>query len=49
MKAADMSTVAAFILEALRAAGDSAALESVRARVEKFAAAFPAPGVTDGV
>ncbi len=46
MAASDMETVAGFILEGLRAAGDAAKLAGVKGRVGKFASAFPAPGVT---
>ncbi|MSQ08641.1 MAG: serine hydroxymethyltransferase [Dehalococcoidia bacterium] len=46
MAASDMETVAGFILEGLRAAGDAGRLGIVKGRVRNFASAFPAPGVT---
>jgi glycine hydroxymethyltransferase len=47
MDAADMDTVAGFILEALATPGDDAALARLRKRVVRFASGCPVPGVTD--
>jgi hypothetical protein len=47
MDAADMDTVAGFILEALATPGDDAALARLRERVVRFASGCPVPGVTD--
>ena len=47
MDAADMSTVAAFIREALSALGDPPALGTLRRRVNSFAGGFPVPGLDD--
>lgn len=43
----EMANVGGFVLEALRAVDDSAALVRIRRRVVEFARGFPAPGVTD--
>ena len=47
MKTADMTRIADFILEALRAADRTDELARIRARVGVFAGHFPVPGVTD--
>lgn len=47
MKTADMTKVAEFILEALRASGKGDELNRIRARVGVFAGHFAVPGVTD--
>jgi glycine hydroxymethyltransferase len=44
----EMANVGEFVLDALRAVDDSAALVRIRRRVVEFARVFPAPGVTDG-
>jgi glycine hydroxymethyltransferase len=47
MDASDMEQVGGFILDALRAAGDAAALGRIRERVAAFAGRYPVPGITD--
>jgi glycine hydroxymethyltransferase len=47
MKTADMTRIADFILEAVRAADKTEELARIRARVAVFAGHFPVPGVTD--
>ena len=44
----EMENVGGFVLEALHAVDDTAALVRIRRRVVEFARGFPAPGVTDG-
>jgi glycine hydroxymethyltransferase len=46
MGVSDMEQVAGFILEALRAAGSAEDLAAIRTRINRFATAFPAPGLT---
>jgi glycine hydroxymethyltransferase len=47
MTAADMETVAGFIIDAIKAAKDEALLKSIRVKVTKFASGFPVPGLDD--
>ena len=47
MDAADMERIGGYILDALKAAGSSERLRSVRQEVAAFASQFPAPGITD--
>lgn len=47
MDASDMETVAGFILDAVKAAGDDAALKSLKGAVSKFASQFHVPGLDD--
>jgi glycine hydroxymethyltransferase len=46
MDAGDMNAVAAFILEALDAAGNDGVAASIRRRVLDFASKFPVPGIS---
>lgn len=47
MVAKDMDRIVEFIVEALYAHGDSAALSRLRAKVRAFASGFPVPGLDD--
>jgi glycine hydroxymethyltransferase len=47
MTAADMETVAGFLIDAIKAAKDEALLKSIRVKVTKFASGFPVPGLDD--
>lgn len=47
MGTSDMETVAGFILDSVKAAGDDAALASIKSAVSKFASQFPVPGLDD--
>jgi glycine hydroxymethyltransferase len=48
MKEADMDTLAAFILRAVRAKDDQAALATLREEVTAFCRRFPVPGISTG-
>jgi glycine/serine hydroxymethyltransferase len=45
MKEAEMESIAAWIDQAIAAADDPDKLDSIRAAVTDFCAAFPAPGI----
>ena len=45
MDGADMATIAGWMVEALRSAGDEARLEALRGEVEAFCLRFPDPGI----
>lgn len=47
MTTSDMETVAGFILDAVKASDDDAALGSIKSAVSKFASQFPVPGLDD--
>ncbi len=47
MDTSDMETVAGFILDAVKSAGDDSALASIKTAVAKFASQFQVPGLDD--
>ncbi len=47
MDTSDMETVAGFILDAVKAAGDDSTLKSIKQSVSKFASQFHVPGLDD--
>lgn len=47
MDTSDMETVAGFILDAVKSAGDESALKSIKSAVAKFASEFYVPGLDD--
>ncbi len=47
MNSADMESVAGFILDAVKAAGDDSALAAIKGAVSKFASQFHVPGLDD--